>query len=880
VTVAPAALADALRDRYTIERELGRGGMATVFLARDLRHDRAVALKVLDPDLTPAFGVERFQREIRFAARLQHPHILTVLDSGDAAGHLWFTMPYVEGESLRAHLRREGQLPLDEALRITREVADALEYAHGQSVIHRDIKPENVLLSAGHALIADFGIARALASGRPDEPSGGPHATLTNVGVSLGTPAYMSPEQASGDSLDGRTDIYSLGCVCYEMLAGTPAFTGSTAQEVMAKHFSGTVPRVRSIRADVPVTLESAIAKALAPDARNRFGSAAEFSSALQAGPGEKTIVSESIRLPPFRRAGVFIGSALLVVALAALVLWFSARGEGAGDAAAPTRLAVLPFQNVGDAEDEYFADGVADAVRGKLSALPGIEVIASSSSDQYRSSTKDLVEIARELGVQYVLVGKVRWQKHGAGESQVQVSPELIQAETGTTRWQQPFNAPLEDVFRIQGDIATRVATELDLALGAGTRAQMAERPTRNLTAYDAFLRGERLSNRVGLTDVSALLQAVAAYEEAVSLDPRFGLAWAQLSRALSTIYVNSTQFPDVGERANRASEQALQFAPDASQTRFARALYLSAVRRQHAAALEEVNRALQRAPRDVELLSMAGLAEQQLGRWNDAVRHFREAQSLDPRSLGTARRLARVLLWLRRYPEARAASDYALRLSSASPDVIDLKVVTYLGEGNLGAARAVIRDAPREIEHTRLLAHVAGYLNLYWVLDDEQQEQLLIVGPDAFEHDRAEWALTRAQIHLMRGDTARSLAFGDTASSEIARMIAANPRDGFVHAMHGLALAMAGRREEAIREGELGTTLEPVSTNGITGPLVQHFLVATYLRIGDYEKALERLEPLLRIPYFISPAWLTMDPTFAPLRAHPRFKRLAAAL
>ncbi|HEX2451354.1 MAG TPA: protein kinase [Gemmatimonadales bacterium] len=879
VTLAPAALADALKDRYTLERELGRGGMAVVYLARDLRHERPVALKVLDAALVPALGAERFQREIRFAARLQHPHILTVLDSGDAAGHLWFTMPYVEGESLRARLKREGALPLEDALRITREVADGLEYAHRQGVIHRDIKPENILLSAGHALIADFGIARALAGGRTGEQSSGRDATLTNVGVSLGTPAYMSPEQASGDPLDGRTDVYSLACVCYEMFAGAPAFTGPTAQAVLAKHFSGEVPSLHEARPDVPPAVEAAIGKALAPDPDQRFATAAEFAAALAGAGAGTTAVSAPVRQAPRRRALAAIGVAVLLTLAAALAFWLPGRGGKLGRDAGPTRLAVLPFENVGDAEDEYFADGVADAVRGKLSALPGIQVIASSSSDQYRSTTKSLAEIGRELGAQYLLVGKVRWQKQGTGESRVQVSPELIQAASGTTRWQQPFDAPLEDVFRVQGDIATRVAAELDLALATDTRAQMAERPTRNLAAYDAFLRGERLSNRVGVTDVDALVRAIGAYEEAISLDSTFGLAWAQLSRALSTLYVNATRFPESGERAGRAAERAVALAPNAPQAHFARALHLSAVRREHAPALEEVNRALKRAPADAELLSMAGLAEQQLGRWNDAVGHFREAQSLDPRSLATARRLARVLLWLRRYPDAREACDYALRISTASPDVMDLKVASYLGQGDLDGARAAIRDAPRELDPTRLMAHIAGYFNLYWVLDDEQQQRLLRVGPDAFENDRSEWALTLAQVRALRGDTALARVYGDTASIELMRMVAANPNDGYARVTLGLAHALAGRRAEAVREGELGVRREPVEANGITGPLVQHFLVAIYVRLGDYEAALDRLEPLLRIPYFLSPAWLRIDPTFAPLRNHPRFKRLAAA-
>ena len=270
-----SSLAAALQDRYVIERELGRGGMATVYLARDLKHGRHVALKVLHPELATSLGPERFHREIETVARLQHPHILTVHDSGETAGQLWFTMPFVEGESLRDRLRREQQLPVEVALRITTDAARALQYAHEHGVIHRDIKPENLLLTKdGSTLVADFGIARALSAG--DD-------RLTETGISVGTPAYMSPEQATGDrTLDARTDVYALGAVLYEMLAGEPPFTGPTAQAVIAKRFSGEVPRVRRVRPSVPDSVEQAVIRALAPVPADRFASATEFARALE----------------------------------------------------------------------------------------------------------------------------------------------------------------------------------------------------------------------------------------------------------------------------------------------------------------------------------------------------------------------------------------------------------------------------------------------------------------------------------------------------------------------------------------------------------------------------------------------------------------------
>src|SRR6476661_873214 len=272
-----AQLQEGLGGSYTLERELGRGGMATVFLAQDLKHDRPVALKVLHPELAMSLGPERFLREIKLAARLQHPHILTVLDSGETGGRLWFTMPFVEGESLRDRLRRERQLPVDDALRIAREAAQALQYAHTHGVIHRDIKPENLLLTDdGNTLVADFGIARGLEAG------GGSDQQLTDTGLVVGTPAYMSPEQATGDrTLDARSDIYSLGSVLYEMLAGEPPFSAPTMQAMIVKRLTEPPPSVRAVRGTVPDAVDQAIRKALAPLAADRFGTAAQFAQAL-----------------------------------------------------------------------------------------------------------------------------------------------------------------------------------------------------------------------------------------------------------------------------------------------------------------------------------------------------------------------------------------------------------------------------------------------------------------------------------------------------------------------------------------------------------------------------------------------------------------------
>ena len=895
VTDLRMQLQTALATSYTLERELGRGGMATVFLAQDLRHDRPVALKVLHPDLARTLGPERFQREIKLAARLQHPHILTVHDSGEAAGHLWFTMPFVEGESLRERLRRERQLPVDAALRITTEVARALEYAHRHGVVHRDIKPENLLLTTdGSILVADFGIARALAS--VDD-------RLTETGLAVGTPAYMSPEQAAGDrTVDARTDVYSLGAVLYEMLAGEPPFTGPTAQAVIAKRFSGEAPRVRLARPSVPEQVDTAVARALAPVAADRFESVEDFARALGGALGTSSTIATApapaaavgatvpaqtaVSTPAVRgerRVPVAAVTLILgfLVGLGVLFAWRRGR-SGTDDSAGPKRLAVLPFENLGDSADAYFADGITNEVRGKLSQVSGLAVIARASSNEYRHTAKTPQEIASELGADYLLTATVQWEKKPGAPSRVRVSPELIRVEPGaapTTKWQQPFDASLTDVFQVQADIATKVASALNVALGDSVRHELAARPTENLAAYDAYLKGEAISLGLAVSDPASLRRAIGFYQQAIDLDPGFLPAWTQLARAKAILYSNSTPTPELAAEARVAATRAQVLGPDRPEGQLALGdyhRYVTIDNRQSRAAYEA---GLKLAPTNVDLLVGAALTEQGLGYWEAALQHLTQAEALDPRSANTARRTAATLLWLRRYPEAQVALDRALALAPTNLNIIEMKAQVALARGDLAGARAVVRSALQTIDSAAVLFFFANYWDLFWVLDDAQQQQLLTLPPSAFDNDRGAWGIVRAQTYWMRNDPAKAKVYADSAQLAMAEQLRATPDNDQRHVLRGLALAYMGRKAEALREGERGVALMPVTRDAFGGAYDQHQLVRIYLILGEPEKALDLLEPLLKIPYFLSPGLLRIDPTFAPLRGNPRFERLIGA-
>ncbi len=880
-----------LNGSYTVERELGRGGMATVFLARDLKHGRPVALKVLHPELAASLGPERFQREIRFAARLQHPHILTVLDSGETAGQLWFTMPFVEGESLRERLRRERQLPVEDAVGIAREAARALDYAHQHGVIHRDIKPENILLTRdGSTLVADFGIARGLGS----------EEQLTQTGMAIGTPAYMSPEQANGDQrIDARTDVYSLGCVLYELLAGEPPYSGPTAQVMMMKRLTEPVPSVRRVRPSVPEAVDQAIQRALAPVPADRFATAGQLAQALQPAAatltstptGTPTVVAPSAPVtavgappPPSRRPARRVPLAVLTlglgfaVGLGVLFAWRRSHAVAESETG-PRVLAVLPFENLGDSTTEYFADGVTDAVRGKLSTLPGLQVIASRSSNEYKHSAKGLPVIARELGADYLLIARIRWAKAADGSSRVEVSPELVEVASGTaprTKWQQPFDAAITDVFQVQADIAGKVASALNVALGSTQQQTLTEKPTQNLAAYDAFLKGEASQGLI-IQDPPSLRSAINNYERAVALDSTFVQAWAQLARANAAYYYNVTPTPAGDEAARRAAERAMALAPGRAESQLAMGTYLGNVRHEDARALEALETGLKAAPGSAELLTSAALAEQSLGRWDAALKHLERAGALDPRSPVAARRLSQTLIRLRRYPEAIAAADRGLALAPTNLDLLENKAMAHLAQGDFAGAQAVIRSAPAEVEPTALVAAFGNYWDLCWALDDPEQQLLLRLPVGAYDGDRGTWGGVIAQTYYLRGDLAKARAYADSGLAGYAETLKATPDDPQRRVFLGLMLAYLGRKADAIREGERAASLMTGLHDGYMGPYIQHQLARIYVLAGEPDKAVDQLEALLKMPYFLSPGWLRIDPNFAPLRGNPRFQKLA---
>jgi len=543
-------LTTALAARYRVVREIGRGGMATVYLAEDPKHHRQVAIKVFNSDLAEALGKDRFLREIEVTAGLTHPHILPLYDSGVAEGLAYYVMPFIDGKTLREYLAERGRLPLDEALRIVKGVADALAFAHRRGIVHRDIKPENVLLQAGHPLVADFGIARALSLAGD--------VALTQTGMVVGTPSYMSPEQTVGDSVvDGRSDIYSLACLLFELLSGSPPFRGGTSADVARKRLTQAPPRLRTATSDVPAAIDDAVAKALALDPNQRFDTAEAFAAALTP----------------------------------------SAAAPGAvGAGAEPKGLVVLPFANLSpDPENEFFADGLTEEVIADLSGIGALRVISRTSAMRFKGSEKDLRAIARELGVRYVLEGSVR----RAGSS-LRVTAQLIDAGTDSHVWAEKYSGSIEDVFAIQEEISRKIVKALQIKLTDTESRAVAERPIDNPAAYDCYLQAR---HELFLITPESLDRAQKVVDTGLALIGENPLLLATRGM-VSWYYVNFSIRPEeryLDEAASFAT-RALSQDPDAYLGIFLRGL-VAAKRGDIEAAVRDLRRAREVKPGDASV-------------------------------------------------------------------------------------------------------------------------------------------------------------------------------------------------------------------------------------------------------------------------------------
>jgi eukaryotic-like serine/threonine-protein kinase len=675
----------ALAGRYALDRQIGMGGMATVYLARDLKHHREVALKVLRSELAIAFGPERFLREIEVAARLTHPHILPLYESGEAGGFLFYTMPFVKGESLRQKLQREKQLTPERAVVLTSQIASALEYAHAHDVIHRDIKPENILLHEGEAMVADFGLALAVSA-----PTG---ERLTSTGIMVGTPAYMSPEQATGEqAVDARTDVYSLGCLLYEMLAGEPPFVGSSRQATLTKRLSDPAPDVRRLRPAVPASIGRAISKALERIPADRFTSAMAFADAL-AGPGATRPAANSV--------------------------------------------AVLPFRNLSaDPDNEYFADGITEDIIAQLSKIRALKVISRTSIMRFKTREQSMREIGAALETATLLDGSVR----RAGD-RVRIVAQLIDADTDQHLWADTYDRQLTDVFAIQTDVAFRIAAALRAELSADETTRIRKEPTRDLHAYQLYLQGRHCLVKYTTEEMR---KAIGYFEQAIELDPNYALAYAGVATGYGELGETGALTPEEAYRhAREAATTALELDSGLGEAHSILGMVKVAWEFDWAGAEREFQRALELNPSNADAYDLYGRMCSALERHDEAISMERRAQELDP--LAHRSDFATGLLRAGRYEEALREAERAvefdpdydrghatlgwayIRNGRNAEGVTELEKAVSLSPGNttwlaqLGQAYAVVgrtsdaREVLRRLSELSLQRYVSPYHMAY---------------------------------------------------------------------------------------------------------------------------------------------------------------------
>ena len=662
-------LRESLGHAYVIDRELGRGGMSTVFLAQDRRHDRAVALKVLHPDLAASLGPDRFLREIRLAARLNHPHILPLFDSGDADGLLYYVMPYVEGESLRERLDREQQLPVDEAVHHGRAIASALDYASRQGIVHRDVKPENVMLYEGEAMVMDFGIAKAVTAAGSEN--------LTQVGMVVGTPAYVSPEQAAGEvNLDGRSDQYSLACMLYEMLTGERPFQGNTAQSMMAKRFTETPRALRSIRGTIPESVERAVAKAMSTEPGGRFATTGQFGLAL---------VSENTTTP-----GAPTPSA-----------------QGAGSAA--KSVAVLPFANMSaDAENEYFTDGMAEEIINALSKIQALRVASRTSSFAFKGKNEDIGEIGKKLKVSTVLEGSVR--KMG---SKLRITAQLVNVADGYHLWSERYDREMEDVFAIQDDISQAIVKALRVILSEDEKKQIEKPRVVNIEAYDFYLRGKQYFHQHRRKSLDYARQM---FNKAIEIDPNYALAYAGVADCYSLLYTYFDARDFNLRQADIASSKALELESGLAEAHLARGMAVM-LNKQYEAAVPEFEQAMALNPKLFEAVFWYARAKLSQGKYEEAVKLFDKAASLRPEDYETSKFLAQAVKSLGREEEAAEANRKTIKLIKQhlelNPDDSRALIIGAAANACMGDVELATQYATRAIavdpEDPMLLYNVA---------------------------------------------------------------------------------------------------------------------------------------------------------------------------
>jgi serine/threonine protein kinase len=856
---------------YRILEKLGAGGMGVVYKAEDARLQRMVALKFLSSELTREPEAKaRFVREARAAAALDHANICTVYEIDEAEDRIFIAMAFIEGRSLKEKIQA-GPLALPAALDLGIQVAEGLSEAHRMGMIHRDIKPANIMIAVGgRAKILDFGLAIA------------PGATrITRNSIALGTVCYMSPEQARAQPVDHRTDIWAMGVMLYEMVTGSPPFGGDHEQVVLHAILSERQQPVTGLRTGVPLELERLIDRCLEKDPGVRYQTAGDLAADLgrvqrALGSGDRPTVTISPKPGSRRRwPWLAVAAAVLTLALAVLLYPRLADRSGPSSSGARLKLAVLPFENLGAEEDEYFADGITDAITARLAGIGGLGVISRQSTVQYKGSHKSMKEIGDELGVDYILEGTIQLERAGDPTSRIRIIPQLIGVPDDVHLWANTYDEEMTEVFRVQSEIAERVAHALSVTLLDTEREVLAAIPTDNLEAYEFYLRGkELLGRRYSWKNIKAAVQML---KRAVALDDEFAAAWAELSISYVWDYWwTISSYSDSKTAAKAAVDRAREINPDSPDVQVALGYYYYYGELDFDRALEHFEAARSSRPNDAEVLSAMAFVKRRQGHWEECAALLEHAAELNPRFVNTATELGITYTFMRQYEKGRRYLERSIFLDPEHPLGYVVKALGYIvAAGDTARARQTLLSAanlvaPGELGISQQPFNLVRILPATYVeIVDRTAGALYAAG------DTTAFRMGLAELYHQLGRDEEAHRIWNEELADLSTTVSPLFQPD-IDLYAALIHASLGRSAEAIRITDEVLANSLASADAVLGTLRVEMAALIYVRAGTHEQAIDQLELLLSIPSQTSRVLLRLDPAWDPLRDNPRFRKL----
>ncbi len=871
--------------QYQILEKLGEGGMGVVYKAMDTKLDRLVALKFLPHHLAETEEEQsRFLQEAKAAAALNHPNVCSVIDIQTFEERQYIVMEYVDGATLRRKLPVKD---IDEAVGYGLQIGEALQEAHARGIVHRDIKPDNIMVNArGQVKVMDFGLAKLKGA-----------LKLTRTSSTIGTLAYMAPEQIQGKEADQRGDIFSFGVVLYELLTGHLPFRGEHETALMYSILNEEPSSLNTYLQDFPAELSHIVTKALDKDPQTRYQTATDLIVDLRRAKKDSSRVRHTAAVhpagspspPPLsssepgrrkqKRLPVIALSAVIVFAVATLLIlrpWMPSQ-----ETDGRKTLAVLPFENQGSAEKEYFADGITEEITGRLSRLSGLGVIARASARGYKKTAKPIRQVAEELGVEYILLGTIRWSGTTAEDQRVRVTAELVRAINSYQIWSQPFDATVSDAFTLQSEIASEVARALDVRLLQPERDALTREPTDNPEAYDYYLKGLEYESRG--TAKSDLELARQMYDQAITADPKFATAFASLSRSHSAIY---WFFYDRSEsrirKAEQAANRALELDPNLSAAYAAKGWFYYHAKLEYDNALEQFELALKYQPNNADVYEGIAAVQRRQGKMRESIASWRKASEADPRSTESIRQLSETMTLVREYREADETFEQGITLAPDNEALHTTRVQNILQwTGDPEKVRAAIDRAYRlHVSHdSRKLLGLRITAETFAGNFSEARRllnELPSPGDENSQFSYAPHSLLLAQLEDWLGDPRKAVPLYEAARRELERRVADYPDDERYHSALGIANAGLDHKEAALREAARAVELLPIEKEAWRGTHRLADLALVYTMVGEKEKAIAILERLLSIPSDLSPAMVKADPRWKPLRTEARFQTL----